>query len=46
VVRRDELQRLLAPGGAAGALLAEQADLPLHNWNGIEVGRLRASSAG
>jgi L-asparaginase II len=46
VVMAAVLQRLLAPGGAAGALLAEQADLPLHNWNGIEVGRLRASSAG
>jgi L-asparaginase II len=40
------LQRLLAPGGAAGALLAELADLPLRNWNGIEVGRLRACTAG
>jgi L-asparaginase II len=39
------LQRLLAPAGAAGALLAELADLPLRNWNGIEVGRLRACTA-
>jgi L-asparaginase II len=39
------LQRLLAPAGAAGALLAELADLPLRNWNGIEVGRLRACAA-
>ena len=39
------LQRLLAPGGAAGALLAELADLPLRSWNGNEVGRLRAGTA-
>jgi L-asparaginase II len=45
VAMADVLQRLLAPAGAASALLAELADQPLRNWNGIEVGRLRACAA-
>ena len=45
VAMASVLQQLLAPAGAAGALLAELADLPLRNWNGIEVGRLRACAA-
>ncbi|MFN9104100.1 MAG: asparaginase [Betaproteobacteria bacterium] len=45
VAMASVLQQLLAPAGAAGALLAELADLPLRNWNGIEVGRLRACTA-
>lgn len=40
------LRALLKPQGAAQAgLLEELADLRLVNWNGIEVGRLRAAPA-
>jgi L-asparaginase II len=43
VVMAALLRRLLAPEGAEAALLDGLADLPLRNWNGIEVGRLRAA---
>ena len=39
------LQSLLQPDGEAGELLRTLSDLPLHNWNGIEVGRLQATSS-
>ncbi|MBX3602769.1 MAG: asparaginase [Rubrivivax sp.] len=45
VVMAALLRRLLAPEGNDAALLDELADLPLRNWNGIEVGRLRAAQA-
>jgi L-asparaginase II len=45
VVMAALIERLLAPGGEAGALLAELSNRPLSNWNGIEVGRLRAAKA-
>ncbi len=43
VVMAALLRRLLAPEGAEAELLEGLADLPLRNWNGIEVGRLRAA---
>lgn len=43
VVMAALLRRLLAPEGAEAELLDGLADLPLRNWNGIEVGRLRAA---
>jgi L-asparaginase II len=36
------LRRLLACSEADAALLDGVADQPLRNWNGLEVGRLRA----
>jgi len=45
VVMAALLRRLLASEGNDAALLDELADLPLRNWNGIEVGRLRAAQA-
>jgi L-asparaginase II len=43
VVMAALLLRLLAPEGVEAELLDGLADLPLRNWNGIEVGRLRAA---
>lgn len=45
VVMAALLRRLLAPSGADAQLLDGLADLPLRNWNGLEVGRLRAAEA-
>ncbi len=45
VVLAALLQRLMAPAGADAELLHGFADAPLVNWNGIEVGRLRAAAA-
>jgi L-asparaginase II len=42
VVLAALLLRWLAPDEAGTALLHEVADQPLSNWNGLEVGRLRA----
>ncbi len=39
------IERLLPLQGDEAALLRTLADLPLVNWNGIEVGRLRARTA-
>lgn len=38
------LERLLKPTGDDAALLRGFSDAPLVNWNGIEVGRLRATA--
>ncbi len=38
------LERLLKPTGDDAALLHGFSDAPLVNWNGIEVGRLRAAA--
>jgi L-asparaginase II len=43
VVLAALLRRLLACSEADAAVLDAAADLPLVNWNGIEVGRLRAA---
>lgn len=43
VVLAALLKRLLPPDEADAALLDAVADLSLRNWNGIEVGRLRAA---
>lgn len=40
VVMAAALAALLPVGGAAGDLFDELSNLPLRNWNGIEVGRL------
>ncbi len=45
VVMAAVIRRLLPLQGEAAALLQQLADLPLRNWNGIEVGRLQASAA-
>jgi L-asparaginase II len=42
VVLAALLARLLPPDDADAALLGAVADQALKNWNGIEVGRLRA----
>jgi L-asparaginase II len=39
------IRRLLPLEGEAAALLQSLADVPLRNWNGIEVGRLQAAEA-
>ena len=44
VVTAALLRRLLAPSGDDAALLAGLAEPPLRNWNGLEVGRLRAAA--
>lgn len=44
VVLAALLKRLLPPDAADAAVLDAVADLSLRNWNGIEVGRLRAAS--
>jgi L-asparaginase II len=43
VVTAALLERLLKPAGADAAVLRSLADVSLRNWNGIEVGRLRAA---
>ena len=43
VVMAALIQRLLALGDGDAAFVGALADLPLLNWNGIEVGRLRAA---
>ncbi len=43
VVMAALLQRLLRPVGEPAALLATLAELSIKNWNGTEVGRLRAT---
>jgi L-asparaginase II len=45
VAQAAVLQRLLALDDAGAALLASLSDMALKNWNGIEVGRLRAAQA-
>ena len=45
VVMAALLQRLLTLDGADDALLKGLSDVPLRNWNGIEVGRLQATAA-
>jgi L-asparaginase II len=45
VVMAGVLAALLPLAGADAALVGEMADLPLRNWNGIEVGRLQAAPA-
>ena len=45
VVLAALLLRLMSPTGDNAALLESLADAPLVNWNGIEVGRLRAAAA-
>jgi L-asparaginase II len=44
VVMAALLERLLRPTGEEAALLAGYSDATLRNWNGIEVGRLRAAA--
>ena len=39
------IERLLPLGDADTAFMRCFSDLPLRNWNGIEVGRLRATKA-
>jgi L-asparaginase II len=45
VVMAAVIRRLLPLEGEAAALLQSLADVPLRNWNGIEVGRLQAAEA-
>ena len=45
VVMAAVIRRLLPLQGEADTLLQQLADVPLSNWNGIEVGRLQASAA-
>ncbi len=45
VVMAAVIRRLLPLQGEADTLLQQLADVPLRNWNGIEVGRLQASAA-
>jgi L-asparaginase II len=45
VVMAAVIRRLLPLEGDAAALLQSLADVPLRNWNGIEVGRLQAAEA-
>ena len=45
VVMAAAIAALLPLEGAAAELLGELADLPLRNWNGIEVGRLAWAGA-
>jgi L-asparaginase II len=42
VVMAAVIQRLVRLDDAERRFIAELADVPLHNWNGIEVGRLQA----
>lgn len=39
------IEAFVALGADDAALLRERSDVPLRNWNGIEVGALRASAA-
>ena len=45
VVLASLLLRLLDPGEAGRGVLAPLANPVLRNWNGIEVGRVRAAEA-
>jgi L-asparaginase II len=45
VVMAAVIRRLLPLEGEAAGLLQSLADVPLRNWNGIEVGRLQAAEA-
>jgi L-asparaginase II len=45
VVMAALLQSLVQRNEADAAVLQPLADVPLRNWNGIEVGRLRAAPA-
>jgi L-asparaginase II len=45
IVMAAVIRRLLPLEGEAAALLQSLADVPLRNWNGIEVGRLQAAEA-
>jgi L-asparaginase II len=45
VVMAAVIRRLLPLEDEAAALLQSLADVPLRNWNGIEVGRLQAAEA-
>jgi L-asparaginase II len=45
VVMAAVIRRLLPLEGGAATLLQSLADVPLRNWNGIEVGRLQAAEA-
>jgi L-asparaginase II len=45
VVMASVITRLVRLADAERSVVAELADLPLRNWNGIEVGRLQAASA-
>jgi L-asparaginase II len=45
VVQAAVIEALLAPPPADATFLRGFSDAPLANWNGIEVGRLRATVA-
>jgi L-asparaginase II len=43
VVTAALIERLLKPDDVGTAVLRSLSDVPLRNWNGVEVGRLRAA---
>jgi len=44
VVMAAAIEQLLPLSGDEAAFMAALSDVPISNWNGIEVGRLRASA--